>query len=186
MTPSEVGRALGETPPFAWKALDRRRNRRGPHLARAVRHPVLELIKGDSLRHPAQLRLVSSGEGHPAYSPRTLPATRADCPTERPCPHVSCRHHMATDETADGVRVLNLPLHLPTCVLDVADEGGRTLEDVAEMLGITTERVRQIEAGAIRKVRIAGGPDLVALAEHHADPAERRGNWDADCFGEAG
>lgn len=23
-----------------------------------------------------------------------VPATRADCPTERPCPHVRCRHHL--------------------------------------------------------------------------------------------
>lgn len=57
----------------------------------------------------------------------------------RPCPRSSCRYH--------------LPRGRESCALDVADRGGATLEHIGEMLGITRERVRQIEAGALDKLR---------------------------------
>jgi len=44
-----------------------------------------------------------------------------------------------------------------TCALDVADDGGHTLDEVAELVGLTRERVRQIEIVALVKVRAAGG-----------------------------
>lgn len=40
-----------------------------------------------------------------------------------------------------------------TCALDVADEGGKTLAEVAEIWGLVRERVRQIEEVALRKLR---------------------------------
>jgi DNA-directed RNA polymerase sigma subunit (sigma70/sigma32) len=43
-----------------------------------------------------------------------------------------------------------------SCVLDVADNGGITLEEVGELLGVTRERIRQIEAVAIRKLVVRG------------------------------
>lgn len=30
-----------------------------------------------------------------------VPATRADCPTTRPCPHVQCRHHLQAIDLQD-------------------------------------------------------------------------------------
>lgn len=39
-----------------------------------------------------------------------------------------------------------------TCVLDVADRGGLTLEDTGARLDITRERVRQIEVAALPKL----------------------------------
>ncbi len=88
-----------------------------------------------------------------------LPATRGDCvDAPRPCPHTRCKHHLL--DITNG----NLPGHgrsgprLPlltdmreTCALDVADRGGATLEEVGEILGVTRERIRQIEAIALRK-----------------------------------
>lgn len=66
-----------------------------------------------------------------------LPVTRGECAAvARPCPWVTCQHHLAGAES---------------CALDVADRGGATLEEVAEALGTTRERVRQIEEKAIRK-----------------------------------
>ena len=50
-----------------------------------------------------------------------------------------------------------------TCVLDVSDRGGSTLQEVGDILGVTRERIRQLEltkgngrgkkAGAIMKLR---------------------------------
>jgi DNA-directed RNA polymerase sigma subunit (sigma70/sigma32) len=39
------------------------------------------------------------------------------------------------------------------CALAVANEGAHTLEEIAEILGVTRERVRQIEEAAIAKLR---------------------------------
>ena len=38
-----------------------------------------------------------------------------------------------------------------SCVLDLADVRDSTLRDVAEMFGVTRERIRQIESIALRK-----------------------------------
>ncbi len=92
------------------------------------------------------------------------PRTRGDCAAgERPCPWVSCRHHLAIEVTTKGnVRVdKRFAAHLEgsgpapaeTCALDVADRGGGTLEIVGGLFGFTRERVRQIEGIALRKAR---------------------------------
>jgi DNA-directed RNA polymerase specialized sigma24 family protein len=104
-------------------------------------------------------------------TPRSLPMTRADCEDGiRPCPYVSCRHHLLwvsedpakeLDEFYDRVVVgdngeglLRALAALPeTCVLDVADRGELTYEDVAEHFGVTRERIRQIVADAVLRVR---------------------------------
>jgi DNA-directed RNA polymerase sigma subunit (sigma70/sigma32) len=40
-----------------------------------------------------------------------------------------------------------------TCALDVAERGGITLEDVGILMNLTRERIRQVEALGLRKVR---------------------------------
>jgi len=42
-----------------------------------------------------------------------------------------------------------------TCSLDVAEDNGNgmTLEQIGELLGLTAERVRQIEEGAMIKIK---------------------------------
>jgi DNA-directed RNA polymerase sigma subunit (sigma70/sigma32) len=37
--------------------------------------------------------------------------------------------------------------------LDVADEGGTSLEEVGELLGLTRERIQQLEFVALRKTK---------------------------------
>ena len=72
--------------------------------------------------------------------------TRAECAElPRPCPRTACRYHLVA-ERAEGLDVG------PTCALDVADRGGMTLEEVGAVLGVTRERIRQIETLALRKV----------------------------------
>ena len=93
--------------------------------------------------------------------------TRGDCGSERPCPFVSCRHHLFLDvDVVTGSIKLNFPeaffpdgdpdlAKMPhTCSLDMADRGESTLEVVSEMFGVTRERIRQIEMDALEKVRV--------------------------------
>lgn len=113
-------------------------------------------IKRLSKRDQELARLTS-----PDTSERMLPMTRGECPDVRPCPHVTCKHHLAFDvNPKTGSIKTNFP-HIEvdelveSCTLDVADAGGLTLEGVAEAMNLTRERVRQIEAKAQAKVAAA-------------------------------
>jgi hypothetical protein len=78
------------------------------------------------------------------------PRTRADClGGPRPCPWRACRFNLGPDVRGGGEPA-------ETCALDVADRGGGTLEEIAVVLGLTRERVRQIERGALEKLRGLG------------------------------
>lgn len=97
---------------------------------------------------------------YPGWAER--PARRGDCREDaRPCPYVTCPYHLYLDVNPwTGKIHYNFPeLEVwelgQTCALDVADGGGHTLEDVADMVNLTRERVRQIETAAIRKIRAA-------------------------------
>ncbi len=75
------------------------------------------------------------------------PKTRGDClaggpNAARPCRWITCQWYLP--------RMTLNPKH--TCALDVADQGGVTLEEVGDLMGITRERIRQIEFMASRKI----------------------------------
>ncbi len=77
-----------------------------------------------------------------------LPETRADClpggsNEARPCGWITCKWYLP--------RMTWEPKF--TCALDVADQGGATLEEVGDLMGITRERIRQIEFVAFRKIK---------------------------------
>jgi hypothetical protein len=89
------------------------------------------------------------------------PHTRRECAEgPRPCPHVSCRHHLYLDVNPHtGTIKLNFPdlevWELAfTCALDVADLGGTAIELVGELMNVTRERVRQIETQALSRLAI--------------------------------
>jgi hypothetical protein len=110
---------------------------------------------------------------------RQLPATRAECPTERPCPYLTCRHHMAVDDLGRGVvHVLDLPEGTSSCSLDVADAGPSTLEEVGATLGLTRERVRQIEESALRKVKLRAQKRLATFNEYHPEQNNGSDDWE--------
>jgi hypothetical protein len=127
----------------AYQAYNSRRSRR--------KHPVRP--KQERLtKLPMFRRLAIYQEGADLtteeFGPR--PATRADCGEQRPCPYVGCKYNLYLDVTPNGNLKVNFPDLAPedmkvSCVLDVADVGGVTLEDTGERLNMTRERVRQIE-----------------------------------------
>jgi hypothetical protein len=97
-----------------------------------------------------------------------LPLTRGECKgLPRPCPFVACKFHLYIDVNASGGLRRNFP-HLEldelgeTCALDLADRRAHTLEQVALALNLARERVRQIEALALAKLK-ALGVDAAAL-----------------------
>lgn len=85
------------------------------------------------------------------------PQKREDCVAgPRPCPHLRCRYHLASDETYKGApRIHNLPANSPTCALDLAALGGIQLNEIAQHMAIVPEAAAQLEVRGLRKVRLA-------------------------------
>src|SRR6516164_5154081 len=82
------------------------------------------------------------------FGPR--PRTRGECKDgERPCPWVSCKYHLMVDVNEQTgtmkTRYKDVEDMAETCALDVADRGGVTLEEIAQLVGLTRERIRQIQ-----------------------------------------
>lgn len=107
-----------------------------------------------------------------------LPVVRGECKGgSRPCPLVRCRHHLGADINDAGNLVLR---HADrelweienSCSLDVADDGPHTLQEVATLLGVTRERVRQIETSGLAKVRRRGGAKLADAFASLPEPGE--------------
>ena len=78
----------------------------------------------------------------------------------RPCPFASCHHHLLLEVTRAGNIKFRTqarePDQLPpdrSCALDMAEEGGHTLEVVGTVMGVTRERVRQIEVRGLQKIK---------------------------------
>jgi hypothetical protein len=97
------------------------------------------------------------------------PTTRGECANvSRPCPYVSCKYHLYIDvNPRTGAIKVNFPdaevwelEH--SCALDVAGQGGITLEEVGEILYLTRERIRQVEVRGLIKVRDIGGDELLS------------------------
>jgi hypothetical protein len=99
------------------------------------------------------------------------PKTRGDClGGERPCPFVTCRHHLYLDVTKTGAIRINFPGELDempgTCSLDAADDGPRTLDETGKFVNLTRERTRQLESEALKNAARA------VIAMHGDRPGE--------------
>jgi hypothetical protein len=111
--------------------------------------------------HLSLRRLIKERGKTPARLPIILdrPKTRGDCDQGiRPCPFVGCRHHLASESKAGALRLsaanaLELSEMSETCSLDVADAGPHSLPEVASLLGVSRQRVSQVEIAALRKLR---------------------------------
>lgn len=78
----------------------------------------------------------------------------------RPCPWVSCSKHLYLEVNPNtGAMKINFKGQDPdqlenSCSLDVADRGGMTLKEVGDTIRLTRERIRQLEVGGTRKLRL--------------------------------
>lgn len=88
------------------------------------------------------------------------PQMRGDCEAgPRPCPWSACRYHLGLDVVASGYggatpRLLVNQKVRESCALDVAARGSHTMEEVAEILGVTRQAVEHVERRALER---AGG-----------------------------
>lgn len=98
--------------------------------------------------------------------PDQKPKTRGECYTmPRPCPFVSCRYHLATDEHVDNqgrvrLRIANEhPEDMEhTCALDVADAGVQQLSEIAEASDLHKSTVQMTFDRALREFSLSA-PD---------------------------
>ena len=88
------------------------------------------------------------------------PKARGDCVKgPRPCPWYSCWFHLGLDVDAKTGRAQlriapdDLFTVAHTCSLDLADKGDVTLEFIGRLLGVTKERIRQVESLGLRHMR---------------------------------
>ena len=89
------------------------------------------------------------------------PRHRSEClDGPRPCPLVGCVHNNYLNVTGTGhIQIAHgkrLPEDMPpeeSCSLDVADRGPQTLSTVGDVMGLTRERIRQIENKILDKIR---------------------------------
>jgi hypothetical protein len=99
------------------------------------------------------LALVASGEGRGAEPIRLKRypevAECVDRGLEAPCTHRECRYHLAHRGYWEHEVAPNRD-----CSLDVANEGPHTLDQVADALGVSAERVRQLEQQAFESLRL--------------------------------
>lgn len=116
--------------------------------------------KVTSPKHLTRRELATHGAG---LTEADLETVRLEKPTQcpgrdGPCPWVSCKHHLYLDITAAGGLQINFPDLEPweltePCSLAIARRGFLTLEEVGQRMNLTRERIRQVEARGLLKLR---------------------------------
>lgn len=91
------------------------------------------------------------------------PQRRSQCTEDRPCPYVGCKFNLVLEiMMGGGLRYTrgspDDPLapwsgDVSNCMHDHMHEAGMTLDEIGVVLGMSRERVRQIEAVALTKIK---------------------------------
>jgi hypothetical protein len=79
-----------------------------------------------------------------------------------PCMVEHCRHHLYSDMKPEQIELSTKPK--VRCTLKLGNCGGMTLSEVGAMMGLTRERIRQIECRAL--IHLARKPMAKHLYEH--------------------
>jgi len=100
------------------------------------------------------------------------------CGITGPCPYVSCRNHLLPTITNASTRFVGVGRSLHwrkssgehvqkwldgaveslekaehTCAIEVANERRRSLDEIAEIYGVTRDAVRQVQTAALKKLK---------------------------------
>lgn len=132
--------------------------------------PVRRITRSELAAGQAELRALG------ADVPYERPQTRGDCArVPRPCPYVACKYSLYLDVSETGSIILNFPHLEPgemvadqSCALDLAEQGRMTLEDIAVVMNLTRERIRQVELRALNR---QARPAAIALGLGPEDAA---------------
>lgn len=118
-----------------------------------------------------------------------MPRTRRECPNG-PCPHVGCRYHLWTERRLDRRgAVVDLRETAAfgnvdhTCVLNEIACGPLTLEAIGGLFHLSRERVRQIEADALARLRDGDPGVLRELLAAVSDIQSDGEAWEDDDHG---
>lgn len=110
------------------------------------------------------------------------PRCRGDCAKGiRPCPYVGCKYHLYLDVNQDSGSIkLNHPdkevWELEnSCALDVADQGGMTLDSVGKAMNLSRERIRQLERKMANLILEADNENDGLLAWYYGAVIQREG-----------
>lgn len=108
---------------------------------------------------PASIRMRElKRESVPIEPNEGRPRTRGECGEQRPCPFVSCRHHLYLDVSPiTGSIKINFPDLEPwelehSCSLDQADLGWSTQDAVGQVLNLSHARVGQVCDSSLLKL----------------------------------
>lgn len=89
------------------------------------------------------------------------PRTRSDCKDAcRPCPWVSCKHHLYLDVNPRTGRIRRMFPGLEvwelqhTCALDIAEMGGMTHTELSKLMGISVKRLKRAESSGLKKLGV--------------------------------
>ena len=95
------------------------------------------------------------------------PRRRSECRGgQRPCPWYGCRYHLGLDVSPTGsikLSPIDIEDMVESCAMDIADRvdaGDVALDQVGELLGVSTERARQLEWAAMGRLREIEGLSL--------------------------
>jgi hypothetical protein len=119
--------------------------------------PVKRITRDQIRTYNFELRAIGADD----IDTRDRPRTRGECPKVRPCPWVGCDGNLYLDVNPEtGAITFNRPELEPwqmpahqSCSYDIAELGGQTLEETADAINLTRERIRQIEVRMFFKLR---------------------------------
>lgn len=109
------------------------------------------------------MRVLNREHTPAAPSEDQRPRTRGECGEQRPCPFVSCRHHLYLDVSPiTGSIKINFPNLEPwelehSCSLDQADLGSSTEDAIGQVLNLSHTRIGQVcESSLLKLSKVRG------------------------------